>query len=276
MRPSQFIALICLISIVLGARADDKTAPKDIIEKALKAHGGKENLARLRTARSSSTGTIEYFNGVEFKMESTYSLPKRLRQQFIMTLGDEKIEVLTVFNDPSAWTGATYYRKIGKDAWEKKDEDKVAELKGEDLAALKEAMHLVRLSLLDFLSDKDCTLTAISGDKVDGKDVVGVKVACKGFADVALYFNRETGLLAKMQSRKLDPKSKQNVVEDRIVVDYLEIDDAKPLGLSWFFSEPSKVPHNVVVTRAGKKYLTSETTDIKALDKVNESVFAKP
>jgi hypothetical protein len=92
---------------------------------------------------------------------------------------------------------------------------------------------------------------------------VGVKVSSKGHRDVTLYFDKGSGLLVKTERRALDPKSKQEVPEERVISDYRDLD-----GL--------QSPRKAVVTMDGKKVMEAEATEVKFLDKLDDSVFARP
>src|SRR5690348_17197194 len=57
-------------------RADDSRA---VIEKAIKAYGGEEKLARLKAVQLSAKGTINLGAEVPFTLETVWQWPDRLR-----------------------------------------------------------------------------------------------------------------------------------------------------------------------------------------------------
>jgi hypothetical protein len=70
-------------------------------------------------------------------------------------------------------------------------------------------------------------------------------------------------LLAKTESRKLDGQTMQEVDEERIVTEYQDVDG-------------QKAAKKLVVNHDGKKFMELEVSDIKFLDKVDDSEFQKP
>jgi hypothetical protein len=150
----------------------------------------------------------------------------------------------------------------GKDGWVKANgmdvpvEDKV-------LAELQEASFQTKFGRMTFLKDKSIELTALAETKLDGKTLVGVKVASKGRRDFEMYFDKESGLLTKVEKLALDPTTGTEVKEERIVKEYQEVDGIK-------------VAKKLLVNRDGKKFLEMEVEEVKFLDKVEDSTFAKP
>jgi hypothetical protein len=61
----------------------------------------------------------------------------------------------------------------------------------------------------------------------------------------------------------LDAMTGQEVTEERIIQEYQEIDGAK-------------VAKKALVNRDGKKFVEAEVLEVKSLDKLDESEFAKP
>ena len=96
--------------------------------------------------------------------------------------------------------------------------------------------------LTNLLTDKSLQLTLLGESKVENRPAVGVKAASKGHRDIDLFFDKESGLLAKIQSRKNDLQTMQEVDEERIIKEYQDIDG-------------QKTPKKVLINHDGKKYL---------------------
>jgi hypothetical protein len=138
------------------------------------------------------------------------------------------------------------------------------ELPEKVLEELKEASYAIKAArLVPLLTDPMYTLSALGEVKVNDKPAVGVKVSSKGHRDISLYFDKDTGLLAKTESRKLDGQTMQEVDEERIVTEYQDVDG-------------QKAAKKLVVNHDGKKFMELEVSDIKFLDKVDDSEFQKP
>jgi len=98
---------------------------------------------------------------------------------------------------------------------------------------------------------------------VEGKAAVGVRVASKGRKDISLYFNKETGLLAKVEHRTIDPMNGNEITEERIITEYTKTDGVP-------------TPKKVTVNHDGNKYMEVEILETKRLEKLEDSEFAKP
>jgi len=131
------------------------------------------------------------------------------------------------------------------------------------MAELKEASYLLQIGRLAGLKGKGFELSLLGESKVNDRPAVGVKVASKGHRDINLYFDKETGLVAKMEHRALDAMTMQEVTQERIILEYQD-------------TEGQKMPKKVLVNRDGKKFMELEVTEIKFPDKIDDSEFAKP
>lgn len=227
-----------------GAQDDVKA----ILEKAVKAHGGKENLAKINAVSSKSHGTIDLFGGLPFSQESISVMPKQFKETISLEINGAKATIVTVFNDGRGWSDVNGDTK---------------ELDEKMLEEIKQAGNLMMLGTLRFVDDKDYKITSLGESKVDGKPVLGVKVARQGYRDASLYFWKETGLLAKVERQTYDTSKAQDTAEERLILDYQDVGGAK-------------IAKKILVRRDGKKYLEAEVTEYKALDKVDPAEFTKP
>jgi hypothetical protein len=236
-----------LFFLPVGARAQDET--KAIIDKAIKAHGGAEKLTKERAAQTKSKGTLSVA-GMDLPFtEETFVHSGRLKSVLQLEAGGQTFNVITVFN--------------GEKAWVKDPTGNTMELDGKLLEETKEAVYLVRLARFVFLKDKAVELAPLGEVKVNGKPAVGVKVSSKGHRDVNLFFDKESGLLAKIERQALDQMTGNDVTEERIITEYQEVDGVK-------------VPKKALVNRDSKKFVDVEILEVKSLDKFDDSEFAKP
>jgi hypothetical protein len=245
------LAMGCLaILVVFGtssvSRAQDE--PKAIIEKAIKAHGGAEKIGKIKGVQAKSKGTIEAFGGAAFTQEVTTSFDGRLREVMDVELNGKKANIVTIYDGQK---GALTVNGMNQEIPEK------------ILEELKEASYGVKAArMLPLLTDPMYTLTLLGEAKVNDKPALGVKVSSKGHRDISLYFDKETGLLAKSESRKLNQKM-QEVDEERIITEYQDVDG-------------QKTAKKLIVNQEGKKFMEVEVTEVKFLDKVDDSEFQKP
>ncbi len=238
---------LCVLFVMVG-RASAQTEVRAIVEKAVKAHGAAEKLAKIKAIQLKNKGTLELLGGLAFTQEVSILQPDRFKDVMKLDVQGKEVTVITVFDGKKAWVSA---------------DGKTMELKDKVLEEIKEAMHLMRVMRLLFLKDKTVELSLLGEIKVNDRPAVGVKAVCKGHRDVDLFFDKETGLLAKVLRRAVDPMSDQEYTEERIITEYQEIDG-------------NKTAKKVLVTRDGKKFLEAEVLEVKYPATIDESEFAKP
>jgi hypothetical protein len=240
-------ALALTAALAAPAVADDGV--QAILEKAIKAHGGGQNIDKNRAVQTRTKGTLHLGDGLNFTQEIKAQVPGQFREAMELDVGGNKVNVVTVFNVDKGW--------VSVNGMTKDLEDKI-------LTEVKEAANLLRIARLTALkTDKTFTLSPLGETKVNDKPAVGIKVATKGFRDANLYFYKDDGLLAKIERRALDLMNNQEVNEERIITEYQDVD-----GL--------KAAKKVVVNRDGKKFMEAEVTEVKYTDKLDDSEFGKP
>jgi|ERR1051326_4652057 hypothetical protein len=237
---------VCVF-VAAAVRADDKDDAKAILDKAIKAHGGEEKLAKPRAMTMKVKGKFYGFNeeGIEYKMELS-ATPTKRRFDLDSGAGDASFKFSSVYNGEKGW------RKINDD---------VADLTKEEIEEVKHDLYIDRVTTLAPLKDKEFKLSALGETKIGKKAAVGIKIECKGHRDVNLFFDKDTGLLIKSESKVIDMGEEKN--QETIFSDHKDI-------------EGRKVPMKVVINRDGKLFVEGETTEYKFHDKLDDNVFAKP
>jgi len=190
---SMLMACVVSLLVVTSASSAKDTKAEQaqaIIEKAIQAHGGAKNLAKLKAVRTKIDGTAEIGGGlVWFTAELATRLPDRHRVTF--TVAGETASSLRVISGDKAWHRA---------------DDRTEELKDEPLADVRASMHQTYVrSLLPLLKDSAFRLSPLGEVKVQDRPAVGVQVEVKGRTDINLYFDKTTGLLVKAERRGLGP-----------------------------------------------------------------------
>ena len=139
------------------------------------------------------------------------------------------------------------------------------ELDKETLDEHKAMVHVEAVTnLFTLKEDKACKLSPLGESKVGDTTVVGVQVTKEGKRDVNLYFDKATDLLLKAEYRAVDQFSKQEVNQEKIFSEYKEL---LP-GL--------KMPSKQVINNDGKKAMDLQFIEIRAVDRHDDSMFAKP
>lgn len=245
MRALWIPAFVVALFAAAEVRAQDEVWP--VIEKAIKAHGGADKLDKQGAAQTKAKGSIDLLGGIEFTQETTICNGKFKDQMQLQVMG-QNVAVTTVYDGKKAWVSANG-QNIDLD-------DKLLE-------EVKQTIYMMGLTKLSGLKDKKYQLTSIGESQVEGKPAVGVKVASKGFRDVNLYFDKATGLVVKIERQALDSQTMQEVAEERIIQEYQDVEGAK-------------VAKRLLVNRDGKKFMEAEILEVKLIDKVDDSEFAKP
>jgi hypothetical protein len=228
------------------ARADEAAA---IIDKAIKAHFPKGIDAKNKGLRTKSKGTLHVMGlDLEYTQEFCAQVPTKFKEVMDMVVMGQPVNVTTVYN--------------GKEGWIKSNNMDVT-VTDEILTELKEAAYGMGLMQGLFLKDKDLKYSLLGEIEINGKPALGVKISKEGHKDISLYFDKTTGLMAKLEMRRRDLMSGQEVTEERFITEYQVVKDRK-------------VAKKVEVKRDGKPLIEAEVTEVQILEKVEDSEFVKP
>ena len=246
-RSMRLVAVLaCFLLPAIVVRADDDC--KAVIDKAIKAHGGVEKLTKFTGGRSKSKGAIELGGGLNFTSESAFQHPDKFKESLELDVMGNKVTIVTVFDGEKGWIGTN---------------GDVKEMDDTVLNACKEQTHFMQLTRMTMLKDKKVEFSPLGEAKVNDKPAIGVKISAKGHKDVNMFFDKETGLVVKVERQTLDAMSGKEVSEERIITEYQDID-----GL--------KVAKKLVINRDGKKFMEVELLEHKPQEKLDASEFAKP
>jgi len=240
-------ASTCFLLVAVRAPAADDDA-KAVIEKAIKAHGGADRLTKFQASKTKSKGNIELAGGITFTSDSAVQYPDKFKETVDLEVAGNKVTVVTVYDGKKGWTSINGETK---------------EMDEKTLDAMKEVLHDMQIMRMAFTRDKKCEFSPLGEIKVNDQPAIGVKVSAKDHKEVNLYFDKKTGLLAKMEHQTIDQMTGKEVAEERIVTEYQEIDKVQ-------------VAKKVVFNREGKKFLEVEITDLKSLEKLGDEEFGKP
>lgn len=243
-----FVGMFILLAAVAPARADEDAKLREIVAKAIKAHGGADKLAKFNAMQTKAEGKLEILSGIPFTSESTVQYPDKFKEVAQMEIMGQQVKVITVYDGKKASITAN---------------GKAVPVTDKIQNEIKEAMEMAGVMRMVLLTNKGYELSSLGEIQVNGRPAVGVRVSHKGSRDLNLYFDKKTGLVAKAERRGVDPMSGQEFTEERIVKEYQDKDGVK-------------VAKKVLVNRDGKKYMEVEVSDVKFLDKVDPSEFKEP
>lgn len=241
-------AVILLCELGLAIRAGDADASA-IIDKAVKAHFPKGLDTMNKGLRMKSKGTVHVTGlDLDYAQDVAMQMPDKFRETMELDVMGKRIPVTSVYNGNQAWILAD-----GKEV--KVTDDMLNEFK--DAAASMALMQGM------FLKDKSLKFSLVGDMKVKGKAAVGVTVSREGKKDITLYLDKASGLIAKIEMRKRDLMSGQEVTEERYITEYQEV-------------AGRKVAKKIEVVRDGKQFIEAEVTEVEVLPRVEDSEFAQP
>ena len=243
------LAVGVVVGVSVPVRADDAADARALVEKAIKAQGGKEKLSKFNAH-------VIKFKGDFHGMGQAIPMTGEITSQ-----GNDKVKV-----DAEVEAGGMKFRVInvvaGDKGWNKIG-DMLMDLDKDQLAEAKLQAYSGWIATLVPLLDKEFKLSTIGEMEIEKKPAVGVKVKREGQREVDLYFDKETGLLVKFEHRVKDEGSGQEVTEENFPSNYKEV-------------EGTKQAMKFTVKRDGKLFIEGDISEYQLLEKVEDSVFAKP
>jgi hypothetical protein len=202
-------ALVALTALGL-VRAAAGAEPRAIIDRAIRAQGGRENLGRQVAVRVEFKARRFSVGGDVPLTGESYSAPgPRRKTNLEAQLGGQKHRLTSVLNGKKGWLRLD---SAVVDLSRAEIEDELAEWYVERV-----------IGLVDLVKDRGFTLTESGPALVNGRPAVEVKVSHKGQPDVSLFFDRDSGLLVKYAVRVRAGKSAW-ALEERVLSDYRELD----------------------------------------------------
>ena len=239
-------AMTCC-TLFADAQGDDLKA---ILRKAIEAHGGEKLLSKYQAGLSKFKGKLKILNmDLDMTGESAFQKPDKFRNAMTLKIMDKSVDIVQVFDGKSFWVST-----MGK----------TMEIKDEKI--IKEVRETLRAegggTFVDMLKG-DYDLSSVGEVKVKGKDAVGIRVAKKGQRDITYFFDKKTHLVVKTEQRSYDAMSGQEYTQEKFITEYQVKDGVK-------------VAKRVEILKDGEDYIDLQITEVRILDKLDETLFAKP
>jgi hypothetical protein len=225
---------------------DARDEPKAIIDKAIAAHGGATVLDKYPAGRLQKKGTIT-LQGTEFPFtsQSVYLLPDSVRTTSEITAQGVRRSATQVFSNRrlSIFVGGLAQQ--------------VPTSQTDEVKMTLYVQNLLRMTPL--VKENRYKLAELDEKTVDGKTAVGIKVSSEGARDVSLYFDKNNSLLVLVERPGFDAAGKA-VTQQEFYSNFREAN-----GL--------KYPTKTVIRQNDQRYLESETTEFKPLERVDAREF---
>jgi hypothetical protein len=240
------LSIVGLLTLFVPVRADENAKVREIVERAIKAHGGTDLLTKYKASISKEKGKLHLAGAaLDFTSETSFQLPVRRRAEAHYKA-----------------TQATIIQVIdGKKGW-LKEGNETEEMNKEMLALAKEEMYHANISHLICLKDNDYKLSPLEEVKVGDRPAIGIRVKRKGYRDVNLFFDKDKSLLLKMEVRVKDLAGQEYTFTKRY-------DDYRKVKGMMF-------PYKFATECDGEPYVEAEVTEVKIAEKLDDNVFAKP
>lgn len=177
--------LICVSAFESSGLADDKDAT-EILQRAIKATGGERSVGTLKSPMLwMERGTFYGMgDGQPFVAQYAAKWPDWFRQEI------ENAFSITVRGEQAWVTSSAGIRNLSG-------------------VQLEEQLKQVRIgwvARLFPLTDENYTLSSIDGIDVSGRQTVGILASCGDDRDVKLYFDKQTFLIAKIETMVISPQ----------------------------------------------------------------------
>ena len=242
------LALVALTNAAGQVRADDQVTALRVIDGAIRAAGGEERLVRANHMLRNAKGTLFFFGKeIAFTTQLTMDLPERIRDVIEVEADNkQKNRIVRVVTRDQAWTatnGAT------------------VEMAKPEAEEVREEVYILWLTTLQPLRDPTFHLAPLPEIKVDGRPATGVRVSRAGHGDAALFFDKQSSRLVKIERQ------------------------AREVGLlvnkEYFLSEPREFEGITRATKqvefvSGKKSTELVVTLFAFPAKMEDNSFAKP
>jgi hypothetical protein len=242
---------VLAVGLVLGTgptQADEQADAKALLDKAMKAMGGQVKLAKLNTvsAKGRLSGSPDG-EEIAVNFDGTWQGMSQYRAEFEVQVGGNNFKGALVVNGDKGWL---------------KKGDNTEDAPDGVATFIQNVFYAGRMpQLLPAFTDKAYKLTPTGEVQVGTQAALGLSISHNDRKDVSLFFDKDKGLPIKSEIRLADPKGKE------ITMEYL-YSDYKDYGGVKLCSK--------IALKLDDKDFTIELSDLKAVDKVDDSQFDRP
>jgi len=242
------LSIVILLTAAPAALA--QADAKELVEKAIRAHGGEAAVAKLKSVRITVEGEGEFAPGqppVPIVVEDVWEMPDRYKTTSRLTLQGQKITQTLCINGGEGWAAVN---------------GQVQPLPPEGLKEMKEQKWSEDFDRLLPLRDKSLKLTRIANSNVEDHPAAGIRIEADGHREVRLYFDKKSGLLVKREQEVMGEAGKP-VVQSVVFSD---------------FANKGGVRHwtKIAAYRDGKWFISCTLKEIHIGVKLDSSEFTPP
>ncbi len=240
----RFFALTVVAGLALPAAAQD--ASKAVIEKAIKAHGGAELLAKFTAERITVKGTVVIMDmDVEATGTVVTQYPDKQKSNITLTVAGQELKLVQTNNGESM---SVSINGMPLPVTDEQKSDGRQDMYADSLTRL-----------VPLLKGDAYTLKAGPDAAVNGDPAVSVVVEHAKYKPVTLYFDKASGKLVRSAYQSTDDGAE--VAKETTYSDYKAVQGVQ-------------VAHKQSSTKAGKKEAEVTLEKVELLEKVDASEFA--
>lgn len=246
---SGVLVLGMMASLASAARADDRDQAVALLDKAIKAAGGEEILKKSATANMTGKGNIDVGGMmIAFTIDGSFVTPSKARTEIDVDVNGMKIKVINVLNGAKGWVS-----QMGN----------VMDMDADAVKEAQEQGHGRWIETLVPVKDKAFMLSLLGEAMVNGRPAQGIRVSYPDRRDVSLYFDKETNLLVKTETRSRNPFTMAEALQETTYSDFKEMNGMK---------QPTKIK----VLMDGMPFMNAEDLVVKPVDKFDDALFSAP
>ena len=238
------------LTLIIAAQlaADDKLA-RDLVEKGIRAQGGRGALERFSGGSAKIKGRLHFLGDpLDFTGELAMQGEDQHKIVIDTQVDGQKVRMTRSINRDQAWNQIN---------------EQIEELEGDALREAKEEAFTEWVSSLLPLNRPEFLLSLVGETIIENRPAIGVNAAHEGHRDVNLYFDKGTGLLIKTETRVKEETTRQEITQETFLSDFKEVQNIK-------------LPMKFVVKRDGKLLIVGEMLNYQRAEKLDDSIFAKP
>jgi hypothetical protein len=195
-RLAYLIPILLGVGLLFGGWFLAPDHGRDLLAKAIAAHGGDAGAARARIAQLKGVGTQRGAHGIRFPFtwEETFALPDR----HIFALRKDSGSTMAVFT------------RNGRRWGRIDDQDQPLDNSRTHVA---ESMFIVLGLLTDLHNDRKVPMKRLEDSTILGRPVLGIEAESKGLGLIRLWFDKNSFLVVKEYKRSVDPDAGESGIE---------------------------------------------------------------
>ena len=242
-----------VVLLVAGAgvsRTDHQAEARAILARAIRAHGGETALNKTKAGRYRVKGTLyEGDKKVALNWEWTFQGMDKMRSVAFDQDGKKASETEVV---------------NGKKGWVKEAGQPTEELSNDQVASQLDTIYTNWATMLVPLKAEGFRLKPLKEATVHGRKAVGILIAHDKQRPLKFYFDKESGLLVKLERPFNNVEVGKVVTEETLYSDFREV-------------QGTKQPFKMVTFWDGVKVGDLSATEIRLYEMpLDEKLFSKP